>query len=86
MYRTLNVLNSILCVIMLLWYGAWLYTYAQAAQLLEGQKKDSFAVVAIIFVMALIEVFFSIMAIFASQERNSTYMQVCDSGWETFEI
>jgi len=55
------------------------YVLSQDAQMAhDGPVKDSenFAVVAIIFVMALIAIFLSIMGVFASNERNSTYMQV----------
>ncbi|KAL9961740.1 hypothetical protein ACROYT_G030745 [Oculina patagonica] len=56
--------------------------YGQLEQLkkeLVEQENESFAVVAIIFTMALVEVLLSIMAILASQERNSSYMQFEDS-------
>ncbi|KAL9961739.1 hypothetical protein ACROYT_G030743 [Oculina patagonica] len=85
-YRALNVFCSILCGFILFWYGAPLSTYGQLAQLteLEDRDKDSFAVVAIIFVMALAEVFLSIMGILASQERNSSYMQLVDPPMEPY--
>ena len=59
-------------------YGANLFVYAQEAYdgALDEVGKNGFAVIAIIFVMALIEVFFSIMGVLASNERNSAYMQV----------
>ena len=57
-------------------YGSSVISYATVAY--DGPVKDggNFAVVAIIFVMALIEVFLAIMGTFASNERNSAYMQV----------
>ena len=64
---------------MLALYGASLFAYAQRAAdpvLSDDTGKNDLAVVAIIFVMALIDVFLSIMGVLASNERNSAYMQV----------
>lgn len=61
----------------MLWYGKSLCVYAQFAY--EGTVEDSrsFAVVPIIFVMVLIEVFLSIMGVYASKKGNqSTDIQV----------
>ena len=57
-------------------YGYAVLNYAQLAHEGVVEDGDKFAVVAIIFVMALIVVFLSIMGVFASNERNSGYMQV----------
>lgn len=61
-------------------YGASLSGYARIAHYGSADGvdnfSDSFAVVAIICVMALIEIFICIMGVMASNERNSTYMQV----------
>ena len=76
----MNIFCSILCSLILVLYGVNLFGYAQLAH--DGSVddidnfSDDFAVVAIIFVMALIEVFLSIMGVMASNERNSLYTQV----------
>ncbi|XP_068748158.1 uncharacterized protein [Montipora capricornis] len=74
-FKTLNIFCSILCGFILFWYGTDLSTYAQLAQ--NGVVKDSgsFAVVAIIFALALIEILLLIMGVFASNKRNPTYIQ-----------
>jgi len=63
-------------------YGRRLSGYAQIAHYGSADNvdnfSDSFAVVAIICVMALIEIFICIMGVMASNERNSTYMQLDD--------
>ena len=57
-------------------YGSSVISFAAVA--LDGPVEDggNFAAVAIIFVMALIEVYLVVMGTFASNERNSAYMQV----------
>ena len=57
-------------------YGSDVISLAAVAH--DGPVEDggNFAVVAIIFVMALIEVYLAVMGTFASNERNSAYMQV----------
>ena len=67
-------------------YGLTLSGYAQLTHGGLEVKSDYFAVVAIIFVMALIAVFLSIMGVFASNERNSTYMQVHVQGVDLFVV
>ena len=57
-------------------YGSWVISFTASAYDEPVVDHSNFAVVAIIFVMALIEVFLAIMGTFASNERNSTYMQV----------
>lgn len=77
-YRSLNVFCSFLCTFLVGLYGSWVISFTASAY--DGPVVDhsNVAVVAIIFVMALIEVFLAIMGTFASNERNSTYMQLAD--------
>ena len=57
-------------------YGFEVITFSVVAYSGSVEDGGNFAVVAIIFVMALIEVFLGVMGTFASNERNSSYMQV----------
>ena len=57
-------------------YGFEVITFSVVAYSGPVEDGGNFAVAAIIFVMALIEVFLGVMGTFASNERNSSYMQV----------
>ena len=82
-YRALNISCSILCGIILFWYSNRAASEAKLKatpgtfdRFDEFFDEDNLAIVVILFLVALIEIFLSILGTLASQNRNHSYMQV----------
>ena len=67
-YRAMNIFCSILCSLIAYWYG-WLFITVLS------YETDETAIVGTIFVLAMTEIFLSILGTMASMERNP-YSQV----------
>lgn len=67
-YRSMNIFCSILCILIAYWYG-WLFITVLS------YETDETAIVGTIFVLAMTEIFLSILGTMASMERNP-YSQV----------